>query len=400
MLTLIDQGLFTGANFVLALLLTLDSGVTETGDYALVSSVAVLLHSLFSGAVTEPMTIYGAASAAARLRLSYAKVASVFTGTLLMAGAAGYVCALVLNIRLLVNLSLGFALFACQAVVLCHKRYLYLVGRPREAVKVSARYAAVSVTAAAFASACYRFGVQELAAVLLIGSVVSSLGWASRVFTATIPIGVAASRAWEQRRFAIWLILSGIPSTIATQAIYWIADMRSSKEVVGRLKVFEQLAAPGQQVVSAVTIADQVECAAEAERGATQLFTAKTRRNALQYACVAALFIPLALLLAWVLGTRRPDIGVVAGLALLVYLLGLVAQSWSAAWNVAARVIRAPEVVAAGYFVMAIVVIATAMLIPSPTLTGFAAIVALGWVGQALTIWIGVRFRLAIPRSA
>jgi hypothetical protein len=124
----------------------------------------------------------------------------------------------------------------------------------------------------------------------------------------------------------------------------------------------------------------------------------KASRSALLYAVIAALYIPIAIALAAILARIRPSMGVVSGVAMLIYMLGLVAQSWSAAWNVTARVIRAPEIVALGYCAMAIVVVGAGLLTPATNLAALSAIMAIGWTIQALVIWSVTRRRIASGR--
>lgn len=261
LLAVIDQGLISGSNFLLAILLARWLPAEQYGAYALSFAVFVLFSFLQQGLFLEPMSVFGPST--------YQKSQSEYLGSLLWLQAAlaaliliGVVIpgALYLEVGsgMLRKAFLGMALSApCVLLYWFARRAYYLQLRPSGAVAGAMFYSAILASVVWF---CFRTGtLSPLTAFLAIGfSALMTSIRQLRDLRPSIVQGANLSglkdignRHWQYGR---WAIVGSLFMWIPWNIYYPVVGRFFGLAEVAKLRALLNLVLPVTQLLSAFSL--------------------------------------------------------------------------------------------------------------------------------------------------
>ncbi len=260
-LAILDQGLFTGSNFVISVLLARWLPAEQYGSYAIAFAVFVLLLNLCQAVLLEPMLVYGSSTYRNCLRgylksllLLHLGVTSVIVFILCV--SAGVVLRLGQQ-NGLPGALVGVA-FATPCVVLfwLAKRAFYLKLSPAPSVGGALLYCALAIGGLTLV---YRHGLlSPLSALLLMG--LAGLG-ASVVLLICLGLRLPSSHdaptlldtCHQHCRYGRWAVGANVMMWIPVSIYYPLLSSFSGMAQAGELKALMNFASPVLQACAALT---------------------------------------------------------------------------------------------------------------------------------------------------
>ena len=383
LVTLGDQALYSGTNFLLAISLAALAGMEALGHFALIISVSAFLHSVYVGVILEPLTVFASETKQKRLRTIYAHVAAVITlgalafgGMLLWLGEAA-------GLAYVTDIALGFVVFGGQSTVLCGKRSLLMRGNVVGSALVSALYFAGAAAVAIYFYATDSFDEYGVVGAIVAASVLASGKWWLRSILRRCGLDEFRRAVGVVREYTLWTVLTSLPASVSLYGIYWIAEFAASRDVVGLLKLCEQLLTPFFQIAMTMSMLDQIESAREYESADHSQVALRLARRTKSYQLLAAGYVIVLVIAVFVYHWIGGQITAGFLPALLLYCVIPFLYAYSIPRNVAAKARRRPEFNALAYSGMALTVILVGVLWLPGQLAGLVAVLALGWCVNA-----------------
>lgn len=260
-LTIADQGLFSGANFVLTVLLARWLEPAQYGAFT-IGYIGFLLGSGFHNAfIVEPMSVLGPAKYSGSLGnyfFGQLKIHGITTAVLsLLFIAAGATLALVGQSLLRAALwGAGLAL-PFMLLIWFTRRLFYVVGRPEFAMLGSLAYALVLVSSAVAARQLGYLSISMTYALLGVASVVgagaSVLLGKAEIKTSDRPAPTLRRLLGEQLRYGRWIAGASVMSFAANQIQALLLAGLVGLAAAGALEGLQNFSSPMVQVVTAAS---------------------------------------------------------------------------------------------------------------------------------------------------
>ena len=386
-LVLLDQSIYTGTNFSLTALLALLAGVLPLGHYAIIASIAALLSSVFVGLVLDPLIVFASAPAARRVRFALLKLSAAISMTALAVAVGLEILNRLFVLPALADIAFATVIFAGQSVVLCHKRNAYINGQVLSSLYSSIRYAAAAFLVVALVWLVAAVEVWTVVVAIGAASCASSLVWFRSILRIPTRVLTYLMKAPGLVRYALWSSVISVPSAVAVQSIYWIADVQAGRLAVGQIKVLEQLMVPFVQIMQMLSLPDQVAASKAFSRGdVSELIALSGRRTGqqLKYCLLYCLG-----LVAFLSAAQGITVQAVPLTAAIIYSVCVIAQSVAIPRNVVLRAARRPKFIAFGYVVMVMVMIVSGILAVPSTVIGAVAALSCAWAANVFVLQLG-----------
>jgi O-antigen/teichoic acid export membrane protein len=364
-LAILDQGLISGSNFVLSILLARWLTPALYGAYAVAFGIFVLLTLVYGALVLEPMSVFGGAAFRKSLRaylrsliwihLAIAVAVVVGVGaasTLMRASGSG---------RDVGQALWGVALAApCILFMWVIRRALYLRMAPGKAISGAVMYCAL-IFSGLWLLNQFSF-LSPLTALLLMGFSALCAGiWLLAFLRATLPhdtepapaLGGVWSRHWIYGR---WALFSSLAAWIPAYIFYPLVTRFSGLAASGELRALNNFVSPLDQTLAALSLLFLPYAArVRAERGvqefrslAGKLLALSIGGSALYWLIVVNFRLPIFRLLYS---------GKYSEVAYLLPAVALGSILWCAAYGpaIALRAMESPKSVFAAFFVTTVV---------------------------------------------
>lgn len=374
----VDQAAYAGANLVAGLLLLRAIGVEAYGVYALVISVIAIGHGLLASLVLEPLTVFGAmrdggidAEGIVGVLARWAVVVAVLALGVLAVVRGGAPVAVA---------AAAVAALAGQFSIVLYRRFSYVRGRSEAALLGSLIYMSVVLGGAGFMFARGQLTIPATLAVLGLGGVPAG------AYLARLR-GLYARRLSERGLAGVlaytrWSVAAGLASIPATQGAYWIGAAAGAWEALGLLKLFEQLTYPAAQVFMGVSQVRLPGLVRIHEGGSRAETLASARRTLAGFLGLGAVYVVVLNAAApGFVPYLVPEAGAGAWpWPLLAFSSVVLVRAGANTINIAAKAMRVPRAVFAGYVAMAVGVV---MIASASVVVGLPALIGaviVGWV--------------------
>lgn len=288
-LAILDQGLISGTNFLIGILLARWLAPEQYGAYALAFAVFLLLALLYQCLLLEPMTVFGASSYRSCRRKYLGRLVRMhlLLGCIIALGlgTSAAVAARFGGSTTLAGALLGVTLAApCVLLFWLARRSVYLEMSPGEAVKGASLYCGLVLGGLYLV---YRFGTLSplIAFLLMAGGALVTSGSLFLRLRSLLPDGVAAPatlevwrRHWKYGRWALGCSIAGwIPAYI----YYPLLSRFSGMAHAGELRALMNLVAPIEQTLGGLSLLFLPYAALVQERDGTAGAAKLARRIAL-----------------------------------------------------------------------------------------------------------------------
>jgi O-antigen/teichoic acid export membrane protein len=357
-LALLDQGLISGSNFIISILLARWLTPEFYGAYAVAFGIYVLLQLIYGALILEPMAVFGGAAYRRCLREYCGSMLWVHLGIsiaiCLIVGASAAVAHSLGWAGGLSGALLGVALASpCLLLLWFARRAFYLEMSPGRAATGSVVYCAFLLGGLFLAD--QRSLLSPFTAFLLMGvaALVADALLLARL-RAELPVGDPAPplrESWRRHwRYGRWALASCIASWTPTYIFYPLLSTFSGIAQSGELRALMNFFSPLDQTLSALSLLFLPYAArVQAEQGRRGLVT--LTRNLMILSVMGA-----AVYWALVVGFRGPIFRVLyagkyTNVAYLLPVLALGSIFWSAGYGpaIALRAIESPASIFAAY---------------------------------------------------
>lgn len=296
-LAILDQGVFSGANFLLTILLARWLVPDQYGAYAIGFSALVFFLQLLFSFVLEPMAVLGPSShgedlsdyLSAQVRLYFIFIGVlglIIASTVFIYGLIGQ-NSLLSSVLVVLGLVLPFLLFPWLM-----RRIFYVLGKPEISLAGSIVYLLILLL---FVVSAKQVEVLTGASSVLI---VASAGLLSGLFLVLffrrnygygkkITVGKLFRENWV---FGKWLVLSGILMIAAGQVQIYLAGTILGLEEAGVIYALQTLSQPITLSITAVTAVITPSLAADFARGDIDSLKKKVKLMTIVLAGLAMLF--------------------------------------------------------------------------------------------------------------
>jgi O-antigen/teichoic acid export membrane protein len=260
-LALLDQGVFSGSNFVMSILLARWLPAEQYGVYAVGFAVFLFLLNFHQALLLEPMLVFGSSDYRSCLRgyLNALLLAHLAMSVVMVVGL-GVAAAITLRLRHANGLPgalLGIAVAAPTVLLFwLTKRTFYLKLSPAPSAAAAVLYCILTMGGLALVYQ-YRHHLSPLAAFLLMGfgGLASSLVLLAHLRTRLRQSHYAPSvaEAWRRHwRYGRWALGANAMMWIPINAFYPILSRFSGMAQAGELKALMNFAAPMLQACAAL----------------------------------------------------------------------------------------------------------------------------------------------------
>ncbi len=259
-MAILDQGVFSGGNFLSNILLARWLYPEDYGAYAIGFAISIFFLQLIMSYILEPMAVLGTSSygenlkdyLGAQLRLYFVMIVPLsllFTVVVYFFRQFGG-NPLVCNILMAMGLSICFTLLPWML-----RRAFYILGRPDISVKGSIIYAVLLIT---FVNFVKRFdiltGLSAVFTVALSGLIAGfflakEVGW-NVIAKSVIPLRSVFLENWA---FGKWLLASGLLITIGGQAQIFLSGALLGIESAGIVSAMQALSQPMTLSITAIS---------------------------------------------------------------------------------------------------------------------------------------------------
>jgi O-antigen/teichoic acid export membrane protein len=260
MLAAADQALFSGANFLLNVLLARWVNPVEYGAYSVAYAMFLLFSSMHGALLAEPMMVFGSTKYSSRFR-SYMKLLvrgnfalSIPLSLLLSLAAA----ALGRFHAPRVSWALGGLAAASPAILLfwLARRMPYVILQPRWSVVAGACYLPLVLGLAALLKVTGHVGTFAAFLAMGIASLVASLLFLPRFLRTMADSGSPAARevAHDHWRYGRWAAATSVVQWFPGQVYYALLPAWLGLEGAAGLRALMNFAMPVTQAISALTM--------------------------------------------------------------------------------------------------------------------------------------------------
>ncbi len=261
-LAIADQGLISGSNFLLSILLARWLGAEQYGAYAVAFGIFVLLSLVYQSLVLEPMAVFGGSSYRDSLR-SYLKTLSrihfvISLSLVVVFGATALVIQEFGKQPVLAAAFAGVTIASpCVLVLFLARRTFYLEFSPAASAAGSLLYCALMM--AGLFIAYHRGALSTFSAFVLIGiaaAFTSLLLWIRLRFM--LPkggVGPTLGEAWRRHwGYGRWALATCVVGWIPAYIYYPILSSFSGMAQSGQLKALMNLTLPFEQTKAALSM--------------------------------------------------------------------------------------------------------------------------------------------------
>lgn len=262
--SILDQGFFSGANFIISILLARWLAPSDYGAFVIAFTVYLLLTGFYTAFILEPMSVFGPAKYSKQLSdylMIQLKFHGIMTGILALA-----IIFLGWFIGTWINRSLGNAFmgmgFAIPFILLSWigRRTFYILMQPSSAFLISATYFIISI--AGILALYFKEFLNSITGFIVIGTasaIASMLLFWKRPDLAKIrkeSVLTWRSLVKEQWRYGRWIATATVLSFLANQIQVFILAGVISLQVAGALDALQNFTAPiAQGIVAIATLA-------------------------------------------------------------------------------------------------------------------------------------------------
>jgi len=262
MFAILDQGLISGSNFLVAILLARWLAPGQYGSYALAFEIFLFLAAVYGSLVLEPMSVFGPSVYSGNLISYVGGLLRIHCVISFLMMAALFVTAAAMHAlrpaSLLPAALVGIGVATpCLLLFWLARRVFYIVFRPQKAVLGACIYSALLLTGLAV---LYRFrSLSPFSAFLLLaaGAIVTGplmLRWlkAGLVQTTTgFPLMDIVRRHW---RYGRWAVANSVVIWCSLAIYYPLLGSFFTLAEAGKLKALMNLASPIGQAFVAVSL--------------------------------------------------------------------------------------------------------------------------------------------------
>jgi len=357
-LTILDQGLISGSNFMISVLLARWLTPDQYGSYAVAFGIFVLLSLIYGALVLEQMSVFGGSTYRSSLRQYLRSLLGIHFGIgvaiVSVLGSFTYIEYRLAQPGGLPGALLGVTVASpCVLLLWLTRRAYYLEMAPAKAAAGAVVYCALMLAGISWFN---RAGLlSPLTAFLLIAAsaLVAALLLLFRLKTDLLShtAGPALRQAWSKHwHYGRWALASCIASWIPAYIYYPLLSSFSGPAQSGQLKALMNFFSPLDQTLGALSMLFLPFAAGvQAERGSVGLKTA-TRNITLLAVAGALLYwslvIPFKLRLFHLLYTGKYD-----SVVHLLPILAIGSIFWTAAYGpaIGLRAMESPHSVFAAY---------------------------------------------------
>ncbi|MEO1594020.1 MAG: hypothetical protein AAFS02_02100 [Pseudomonadota bacterium] len=342
---IVDQGLYTVANFLAGLTILWQAGLEAFGHYALVISLSSAAKGVASGLIIEPVAVLGSGPhgdgiKSGALLIGITAVLSSSLVLLLMAGTDAYTLA-----------GCALAIFLGQLGVHLLRQVAYVDGTMARAVGLSGTYLLLIVAGSVASVVTTTVGVRSATVVLALSGIAATLLWLRRPHVAL----AESLTAWKTTgHYSRTAVVSNVLGAFALQLVYWVGGVLGQVQVVGLLKLFEQMTAPVYQIVIAISQIRLVELSALFSRAGFSGIRRRIRIEAMRYFWLGATGAVVFVIAVLLVGARPGYLSQSQWYGFVfVFSVVPVVQAVSASLIVAAKAVGKPVLTGAAYVAMA-----------------------------------------------
>lgn len=256
---ILDQSLFSGANFIVTLLLARWLPVKDFGYFSIAYASYNIYYQLHNSIVTEPMSVLGPAKTCINLPsyvIKHLWLHIVVTGVMCLLTILFSIAFIMISgDRLLGNyfLLLGI-LIPCMLLPWYVRRAHYLLAKPQNAAITSLIY-----LLCIFVMVCFAYSTTNLDGML--GLVIIGI---SGLLSGVVGIGLLHTPIqkilWkeilgvflENIHYGYWLILSGLLLAIANQGVTYISSGLLGVEAAGAIRVLTNFQQPMSVIIGSI----------------------------------------------------------------------------------------------------------------------------------------------------
>lgn len=297
-LGILDQGLYSGANFVTSILLARTMSLEHFGLFALGFSVLSFFMQVYTSFALEPMGIIGPSDYAGRIQpYLLGQVRLLFTLILRISLAMGLILWLAgvrgghsegSTVLIISVLALPFILFP-----LLMRRIFYVLFRPGIALVGSTIYFILLMTIIKIAESF--IALNDIAGIVILAIAASMSGVVLlQIFLRsggseadTVELKTILIKTWN---FGKWLILSGILIGLATQSQVYLTGVLSSVEGAGAVRILQTFIQPMMLTSTAFSALAAPAIAADFAAGLGQQVRRKIVRFTIALASVSLVY--------------------------------------------------------------------------------------------------------------
>lgn len=294
----LDQGLISGSNFLLSILLARWLVPEQYGAYAVAFGFFVLLSLVYSALVMEPMAVFGGSSYRDRLRGYLGSLMSIHIAMsvtmVVVFGASAFIVWKISPGSGLAGAIAGVTI-ASPAMLLfgVARRTFYLELSPAKAALGSLVYCILSL--ACLYVLYRRAWLSPFSAFLLLGvaALVTSIYLLARLYVALAPstMDQPLSHIWGRHwRYGSWALLSCVASWIPANIYYPLLSSFGTMAQSGQLKALMNFTLPVEQVKGALGLLFLPYAASALERHGRSSAGALSRRMTLVAVGVAVAY--------------------------------------------------------------------------------------------------------------
>jgi len=389
-LALFDQGLISGSNFILSILLARWLTPEFYGAYAVAFGIYVLLQLIYGALVLEPMAVFGGAAYRRCLREYCGSMLwvhlAISVAIVLIVGSSAAVAHALGSANGLSGALLGVALASpCLLLLWFARRAFYLEMSPGRAATGSFLYCAFLLGGLFIASRHTLLSPFQVFLMMGAAALVADVLLLARL-RVELPAGdpaPALRESWQRHwRYGRWALASCIASWLPTYIFYPLLSTFSGMAQSGEFRALMNFFSPLDQTLSALSLLFLPYAArVQAEQGTRGLVT--LTRNLMILSVLGC-----AVYWALVVGFRAPIFrmlyaGKYTNVAYLLPVLALGSIFWSAGYGpaIALRAIESPVSIFIAYF--ATTVISVIVGIPATRAFGLKGAV---WASNAAEI--------------
>ena len=359
-LAVLDQGLISGSNFLIGILLARWLAPEAYGAYALAFSIFLFLAGFHNALLLEPMSVFGPASYKDQLPAYLGKLLRLhfaLTFALALLLALGATCFLsFFGNRAVPDALLGAGLATPWILFLwLSRRAAYLQFRPALAVRSAAVYCLLVLLLLflserlGWLSPFAAFLLQALASLAAGGLLLASIRPRLRSLGSNSSMQMVLKQHW---RYGRWVVATGFVYWLSGGAYYVLVGALLRMEDVAALRALQNFVLPMTQFITAITLLLLPWASAQfAEQGGAA-FKTNIRKITLLFVSGAALYLVCIVLFGhWLMETLYA--GRYTQFAYLIPLAGLPVLLTAASQGpaIAVRAMQAPMDVFWGYAV-------------------------------------------------
>jgi O-antigen/teichoic acid export membrane protein len=254
-----DQGLFSGANFLSAIILAKAVSPEEYGAYSIGFAIYLIFTSFYTSLVLEPISVLGWNLSSGLGTLKYLYRLGVFHLVLTVPLTIGLYVSSLFGGKLGPVLKMTALTFPFALLIWAIRRLAYVYSKPMAACICSAVYCVCLLGSMEALKMRGQLSAAALFACMAFAAIVASvpglavtLGHKSGTSEDTgAPVPSLFRQHWN---FGKWLVISSFMGTLATQAQYFLSAAFLDLKSAGVLRAMMNFTLPPMQVVQAVSI--------------------------------------------------------------------------------------------------------------------------------------------------